>query len=494
MRSRHFMPVAALGLALTMVAPMAAVTMAQDGGWEAFEASLADKYAGQTLRVITINDPFQPAMEEVNKLFTELTGAEVVVDGFGYDAVYEKEQLACQQQSDTYDVIVLDVPWTQAFENCTEHLNARVEAGDPEVVAYEDYFGVMREGVEWNDQIIGLPFAPYFVLQHYNTEYFDMLGLEPATNYDEMLANAAAANLSEALPDVNGTILNNQAGSAVGQAFFEYIYNIEGGKPFESMYPGTPDAYADMTPLFASPQGIEVVEFFKAMLPYQPDGALNMAWSERQNFFNTGLIAFNSQWNVTTPSADDPETSAIVGNVGTAPFPHDSADLVTQVGGWSMGINKFAVDPDFAWDYMQWFTSPADQRRIRQARRVPSARVDPRQPGAERAVRLVLHARGGHPDRVRRLPAAQQRVLRHHQHSRYVHLEGHVRRDDDGGRDEGCRPGDRHHAQGGGLHGQHAVVAASHEGPVARRSPQDPRLPSRMGHRTGGGYAGARER
>ena len=173
MRSTRFILPTAVVLALTMVMTMGAFTTAQDGGWEAFEASLADKYAGKTLRVITINDPFQPAMEEVNKLFTELTGAEVVVDGFGYDAVYEKEQLACQQESNTYDVIVLDVPWTQAFDNCTEHLNARVEAGDPEVVAYGDYFEVMREGVEWNDEIIGLPFAPYFVLQHYNTDYFD---------------------------------------------------------------------------------------------------------------------------------------------------------------------------------------------------------------------------------------------------------------------------------------------------------------------------------
>ena len=61
-----------------------------------------------------------------------------------------------------------------------------------------------------------------------------------------------------------GTIPNNPAGSAVGQAFFEFIYNFEGGKPFESMYPGTEDAYADMTPLFSSPQGIAVVELIKA--------------------------------------------------------------------------------------------------------------------------------------------------------------------------------------------------------------------------------------
>lgn len=341
-----------------MVMSTGAFATAQSGGWDAFTAGLKDKYAGKTIHVITINDPFQPAMEQTNKLFTELTGATVVVDGYGYDAVYEKEQLACQQKSNAYDVIVLDVPWTQAFDGCTEYLNDRVAAGDPAVVAYDDYFQVMREGVDWGGNIIGLPFAPYFVLQHYNTSYFDTLGLKPATNFTELLANAQAANKNPKLPDVYATITNNQAGSAVGQAFFEFIYNYEGGKPFESMYPGTPDAYADMTPLFSSPQGIAVVELFKSLLPFQPEGALNYAWTERQNYFNTGLIAFNSQWDVTTPSADNPETSTIVGNVGTAPFPHDSAKLVTQVGGWSMAINKYAVDPEMSWDYLQWFTSP----------------------------------------------------------------------------------------------------------------------------------------
>jgi multiple sugar transport system substrate-binding protein len=359
MGSRRFVPTAAIVLSAVMVVATGGFTSAQDGGWAAFEESLRDKYVGKTLRIVTINDPFVPAMEETNQLFTELTGAEVIVDGYGYDAVYQDEQLACQQQSQTYDVIVFDVPWAQAFDGCTEYLNDRIAAGDPEVIAYDDYFEVMREAVEWDGNVIGLPFAPYFVLQHYNTEYFDILGLEPATTFDEWVANAEAANQSEPLPDVYGTITNNQAGSAVGQAFFEFIYNFEGGKPFESMHPGcAPNCYADMTPLFSSPQGIAVVELFKRILPYQPEGALNFAWTERQNYFNTGLIAFNNQWNVTTPSADDPETSTIVGNVGTAPFPHDSAELVTQVGGWSMAINRWAVDPEFSWDYLQWFTSP----------------------------------------------------------------------------------------------------------------------------------------
>ncbi len=296
-------------------------------------------------------------MQATAAKFTELTGAKVIIDAFGYDAVYQKEQLACQQNSAAYDVIVLDVPWTQAFVDCVDHLNPLIAAADPEVIAYDDYFGVMKTAVEWKGEVIGLPFAPYFVLQHYNTEVFTALGLKPATNFAEMLENAKAANNSAQFPNVNGTILNNSAGSAIGQAFFEFIYNIEGGKPFESMYLGTPDAYADMTPLFDTPQGIAVVDFFKSMIPYQPEGALGYAWAERQTYFNTGKIAFNSQWNVTTPSASDPEQSTVVGKVGTAPFPHDSAQLVTQVGGWSMAVNKAGAQKDLAWDFMQWFTA-----------------------------------------------------------------------------------------------------------------------------------------
>lgn len=358
MRSKRFLVPAVLGMALAMLVPAGGLVSAQDSGWDAFVAGLKDKYQGKTLQMITISDPFVPALQAANKAFTELTGAQIVVDPFGYDAVYQKEQLACQQNNSQYDVVVFDVPWTQAFVPCVDHLNDLIKAADPEVIGYDDYFQVMREAVEWDGEIIGLPFAPYFVLQHYNTEIFDALGLKPATNYTEMLANGKAANQSSAFPNVYATILNNQAGSAVGQAFFEYIYNIEGGKPFESMHPGcAPDCYADMTPLFSSPQGIQVVEFFKSMLPYEPPGALNMAWQQRQSYLNLAKIAFNSQWNVTTPSADDPNQSIIVGKLGTAPFPHDSKDLVTQVGGWSMGINKDSTQKDMAWDYMQWFNA-----------------------------------------------------------------------------------------------------------------------------------------
>jgi multiple sugar transport system substrate-binding protein len=325
--------------------------------WKQFVASLKGKYTGKTLHVISINDPFVPAFQSMGSAFKSLTGASVVVDSYPYDAVYQKELLACKQHSKTYDVIVFDVPWTQAFVPCTDHLNARLKQDKAALIQYNDFFPVMRTAVDWKGQTIGLPFAPYFVLQHYNTKVFSELGLKPAKTLTQMVANAKAANKSSKYPNVYGVAMNNQAGSAVGQAFFEYIYNYPGGKPFASMYPGTKNAYADMTPLFASKQGLAVIDLFKSLLPYEPPGALNIAWGDRQSYFNTGKIAFVNQWDVTTPSASDPKTSTVTKSYATAPFP-TNGKLVTQVGGWSMGINKYGTQKDLAWDFMKWFTSP----------------------------------------------------------------------------------------------------------------------------------------
>ncbi len=87
-----------------------------------------------------------------------------------------------------------------------------------------------------------------------------------------------------------GASLNNQRGSPVGQAYFEYIYAF-GGKPFESTYPGSPDPYADITPLLDSPESIALAQFFVDMMEYEPVGAENVAWDERAALFSTGQVA-----------------------------------------------------------------------------------------------------------------------------------------------------------------------------------------------------------
>ncbi len=375
--------VTATAIALTPVASPRPALAAGGGShaaaWSQFAASIKNKYAGKTLHVIMINDPFVPAFNTTASAFGDLTGAKVAVDTFGYDATYQKEVLSCSQHDKTYDLVVFDLPWMQKFVPCVDALNDYVKRTPPSLLQYDDFFPVMREGSTWDGKTVGFPFAPYFVLQTYNTKYYQSLGLHPAKTLAEFVDNARVATNNPKVPNVYGTSLNNQSGSAVGQAFFEYIYSISGGKAFKSEYPGSPKPYADMTPMFASKQGVAVVDLFKKLLASQPPGALNTAWNERQTNFATGHVAAVNEWDVTTPSLSDSAQSSVADAYATAPFPTDGR-LVTQVGGWTMGINKFGTQRDMTWDFIKWFTSPETGLKFAAAGGFParsSALTDP---------------------------------------------------------------------------------------------------------------------
>jgi multiple sugar transport system substrate-binding protein len=350
MRLNRFRLVVALLLfaALSLVA-------AQDVDWQ---QELGD-HSGKTLRIIMIQDPWVGAFDTINQEFEELTGARVVIDSFGYDQTHEKEVLVGASGSSEYDVVVLDSPWIGEFAEggFVEDLSARIEE-DADVVQFEDFVPAFQTVAEWNGEIVGMPFGAYFVLLHYRQDLFDEAGLEPPRTVDDFKAAAAHFTNNSDYPNLHGTALNNQRGAPIGQAWFEYIWNF-GGKPFESMYPGSPDPYADMTPHLDSPESIAVVEFFKEMLQYQPPGAENFAWDERATTFSVGRTAMVNAWSVRTPLFIRPDQSNVADKFSTAMFPSlEGQEPVAPLGGWVMGINRHSGQKDMAWDYIKWFTSP----------------------------------------------------------------------------------------------------------------------------------------
>ncbi len=344
-----------VSLALILACIMLPLSMAQaqDGGVD-WESELGD-WSGKTLKVLMIGDPWVGAFDTINPAFEDLTGAKVIVDAYGYDATHEKEVLVGASQSSDYDVIVLDSPWVGEFAEggFVEDLKPYIDATDPAIIAWDDFMPSFIDVVTWKDQIVGVPFGPYIAITHYRTDLFEEAGLEAPVTVDDLKAAAAALTKD----GMYGASLNNQRGSPVGQAYFEYIYAF-GGKPFESTYPGSPDPYADMTPLLDSPESIALVQYFVDMLKYEPVGAENVAWDERAALFSTGQVGWITEWTVRTPGFANPEQSIITDKFGVAMFPHaEGAEPSPPLGGWLMGINKFGTQKDMAWDYIKWFTS-----------------------------------------------------------------------------------------------------------------------------------------
>lgn len=324
-------------------------------------ADLAGAYEGETLRIIMIQDPWVNAFAEINPAFEELTGARVEIDAFGYDDTYANEVLAGSQGSTQYDVVVLDSPWIGQFQESgfVDDLTDRIEQ-DADIVQFDDFVEVFQEVAEWNGEITGIPFGAYFITTHYRTDLFEEAGIDPPTTIDEWKDAAAFFTDNDDYPGLYGTALNNQRGAAIGQAWFEYIWNF-GGRPFESTIPGADDPYENMTPMFDSPESIELVETFIEMLQYQPPGAESFAWDERATTFSVGQTAMVNAWSVRTPGFTDPDQSTVGDDFATTLFPHkEGVDPIPPVGGWLMGINSASDEDrkDFAWDYIKWFTSP----------------------------------------------------------------------------------------------------------------------------------------
>jgi multiple sugar transport system substrate-binding protein len=328
--------------------------LAQDVDWS---NELGD-HSGKTLRIIMIQDPWVGAFDTVNEAFEDITGANVVIDAFGYDETYNKEILAGTSQSSEYDVVVLDSPWIGQFAESgfVEDLTPYIDQ-DAEIVQFDDFVAPFLEVSQWDNEIVGIPFGAYFIMNHYRADLFEEAGLEPPQTISEFRSAAEFFTDNGDFSNLFGTAFNNQRGAPIGQAYFEYIWNF-GGKPFESTYPGSPDPYADMTPLLDSPESIAVVEFFIEMLNNQPPGAENFAWDERATTFSVGQTSMVNAWSVRTPGFTNPEQSRVGDLFETTLFPHvEGVDPVPPLGGWVMGINTYAEQKDLAWDYIKWFTS-----------------------------------------------------------------------------------------------------------------------------------------
>jgi maltose-binding protein MalE len=121
---------------------VAVVAHAQNVDWKT-ELKKAD---GKTLRIIMIQDPWVKAFDTINKEFTDLTGAQVIIDSYSYDDVHQKEVLMGNDKSDSYDIVVLDSPWVGEFQQTgyVEDLKPYIEK-DAKIIQWDDFVPSFRE-------------------------------------------------------------------------------------------------------------------------------------------------------------------------------------------------------------------------------------------------------------------------------------------------------------------------------------------------------------
>lgn len=317
-------------------------------------------FADTPVNIMVIQDPFIDPLRDISSDFEGVTGASVTVDGFGYDPLHEKQILGCSQRDSQYDVLFIDGIWVGEFveAGCLDPVEGRLDDTDPELIAWDDYVESFRGQAVWDGQRQCLPVGAYWHMLHYRKDLFEAEGIDPPETFDEVMAAAKFFAESDKYPDVSGYAMNFRRGAAAGQQYFEWIYSA-GGKPWESNFPGSEDAYGDQTPTLTSPESVAMLQWFEDMVPYGPKGVEGFAWDERFNSFAQGNVAMINAWSVRTPGLENPDISEVVGKWDVTLFPHaEGAESTPPVGGWIMCLNQYSERKDAAWDFMRWFASP----------------------------------------------------------------------------------------------------------------------------------------
>jgi multiple sugar transport system substrate-binding protein len=183
---------------------------------------------------------------------------------------------------------------------------------------------------------------------YYRTDIFRKCGLEPPATIGDVETAAkklkvcdggvtpfVSRGLKPALPYTFSNVLHNIGGS--------YIANGKSN--------------------LCSPQGKEALETYSRLLrDYGPPGVVNYSFYQISALYRSGraAMAFESSNELRTVM----EGGERLKDTALIAFPAGKAGQVPTAIGWGMAVSAYSRQPDAAWYFVQWATSPAVQKMM----------------------------------------------------------------------------------------------------------------------------------
>lgn len=356
---------AAVALAAAVVAPLAACSQSESGSSE-----------GQTLNVLTLQDPFFYAIQELIPEFEEQTGAKVNLEGVDYDTLLSRATNSFMSQQGDIDVIAPDSMWLSRFaENgWLANLDDRIEEDNDEV-DIEDFVPASLYSLsEWKGSLYTLPVATYGTAVIYRPSVFDALGIEkpPAEpsedwTWDAYLETITAINGQ----DVNGTTMNGTVVLGSGPQPITHMWSQIAASKGARWVEAFPDAAEwDFEPAFTSDEMIDSLGYYKELYANSPADAINYLWFDAGTRFGSGDVAMMYHW---TPYAYLIQRTEYMGDTQSAigddfalgALPVEAGvEQAGNIGGFAFGVGANSSKQDLAWEFTKWATSAETQKKM----------------------------------------------------------------------------------------------------------------------------------
>ncbi|WP_449276960.1 extracellular solute-binding protein [Leucobacter sp. GX24907] len=264
-----------------------------------------------------------------------------------FEQVHGKLATSFASGSDVPDVFI-SAGWIPEFADSLQPIDDYL---DPELVADlpESSFGT----AQWDDETYGVLFTLSLQIMYFNEEHLAEAGFDgPPEDWDELKEYVAALNTDDHYGWVGAF---GQAGgiSGVATTYMAFLQQA-GGEIFDE----------NGDPAFNTPEGVEALQMLVDLqeLGGDPGNVSYAGLADATEVFKAGKASIMFNWPFMWEEANDPETSAVADKIGTAVLPAGKAGTASVDGADSLSIYKESENPELAYDLIDFYLSPEQQK------------------------------------------------------------------------------------------------------------------------------------
>jgi multiple sugar transport system substrate-binding protein len=307
------------------------------------------KFQGKTVTFLANNNPISAALLTHKADFEKLTGITLKVDGYQEQQMRQRLVTVMNARSDEVDVF-MSLPSREGAQFAAAGWYADLTSMTKSQVAPDyDYAGLSQallKAATYDGKLTSMPMNIEGPVLYYRTDIFKKCGVdEPKTVADveaaakkikvcdSAITPFVSRGLKPALPYTFSNLLHNMGGS--------YIVN---GKS-----------------ALCSPKDKAALETYSRLLRDDgPPGVVNYSFPQISALYRAGraAMAFEASNELRTVM----EGGERLKDTTLIPFPAGDAGQVPTAIGWGMAVSAHSKQPDAAWYFVQWATSPAVQK------------------------------------------------------------------------------------------------------------------------------------
>ncbi len=322
--------------------------------WLLFATSLE---AQTTLRFVTWRSEAAAVWQELIANFEASHPGVKVIREVGPHSSTEFHDLVSQKlrnHDPKMDVFFMDVIWPAEF------------AAAGWALPLDEYFSPAQQqqfidapikANRYDGRIYGVPLFVDAGMLYFRKDLLEKFNLAPPRTWPELVDQAKLVLARERDPFLTGYSAQFKQYEGLVCNMMEFILSNGATLWDEQKLKST----------LHSAKAIEAVRFVrdKIIRGVSHRGVLAYQEPESLALFTQGKAVFHRNWPYAWEVANDPRRSKIAGKVGIIPLPaFPGGKSVATLGGWQLGISRYSRQRQLAWQFVEYMSSSAVQKRI----------------------------------------------------------------------------------------------------------------------------------